>query len=54
MERVVYSFKVANELMANGIKPIRIEKNTKYPQFNVWIFENTVDFNVLFAKLTKK
>ena len=48
-ERAIFSKKLCIELRKLGFKIIRTEPNFKYPQFDVWYFEETDD---LIAALT--
>lgn len=42
-EYVIYSKRLANELVSRGFKLIRTELNIKYPKYLVFIFEDSKD-----------
>lgn len=41
---IVYSRKIAYKLMQLGFKPKRVNPNKKYPQYNVYVFDETCEF----------
>ena len=51
-EFVVYSKWLAYELRVKGFKIIRTEVNKNFPQFNVWVFEETEELIAAFEELT--
>ena len=53
-ELVVYSKRVAEELMKQGFVLERTERNAKHPRYLVFIFIHTPEIEQAFVKLTKK
>ena len=50
-EKKIYTRWLAVELIRAGFPVVRVEKNIDKPQFNVWVFAATADFEVAFANL---
>jgi hypothetical protein len=48
----VYSQKVAVELRKRGFKIVRTEPNNKYPQYDMYGFENTPEFQKALKEIT--
>lgn len=52
-EQIIFSKWLAYELRKQGFKLIRTDVNRNYPQFDVWVFENSTDLQCAIAYLTK-
>ena len=53
-ERVVFSKKLANELVDKGFEIIRTEVNIKDPKFRVFIFEKSPELDAVIDSYMKK
>ena len=54
METKVYTKKIAYELRKLGFKILRVEPNPHKPEFDIYIFESTEDFESAFRKITRR
>lgn len=52
-EQIIFSKWLAYELRKQGFKLLRTDVNRNYPQFDCWVFENSVDLQCAIAYLTK-
>ena len=53
-EYAIYSRRLAYALRQQGFRIIRTEVNELKPQFDVYIFENSVDLQIAITSLTRK
>lgn len=53
-EKIIYSKWLAYELRKLGFKIIRTDINPNFPQYDIYIFENTPDFQKAFIGLSAK
>ena len=53
-EFTIYSRRLAYALRQQGFRIIRTEVNEKKPQFDTYIFENSLDLQIAITTLTKK
>lgn len=51
-EYIIYSKWLAYELRVKGFNLIRTDINKNYPQYNVWVFEETEAFLAAIEELT--
>lgn len=52
-EYTIYSKWLAYALRKQGFRIIRTEINPNFPQFDCWVFENSVDLQLAIVCLTK-
>ena len=50
----VFNMKVANELVKQGFKVIKMDKNRKNPRYMVYYFEDSVEFREALHPLITK
>lgn len=53
-EKIIYSKRVAYELRKLGFRIIRLDVNPHFPQFNTYVFLNTLEFQEALDKLLSK
>jgi hypothetical protein len=53
-EYTIYAKWLALALRKQGFRIIRTEINENYPQYDTYIFENSVDLQIAITHLTKK
>ena len=53
-EKIIYSKWLAYELRKLGFKIIRTDINPNFPQYDIYIFEDTPDFQKAFIDLSTK
>lgn len=51
-EFTIFSRWLAYELRMQGFRFIRMEVNRNYPQFNVWVFEDSAELQMAIKQLT--
>lgn len=54
MEKVIYSKWLAYELRVRGFNLLRTGVNENFPQYNTWVFEDTVELQKAITELTQK
>lgn len=50
-EKVIFTRRIACELIKQGFPVVRVEKNPNKPDFNCWVFAETPEFLVAFANI---
>lgn len=53
-EYTIYTRWLAVKLREQGFRIIRTEINQRHPQYDTYIFENSVDLQIAITALTKK
>ena len=53
-EKIVYTRKIANQLIKMGFPVVRVEQNPKKPEFDCWVFKITPDFKVAFSNVANR
>ena len=51
-EYTIFSKWLAYELRVQGFRMIRTDVNKNYPQYDVWVFENSTDLQLAIRCLT--
>lgn len=51
-EFTIFSRWLAYELRKQGFRIIRTDINKNYPQYNVWVFEDSEDLQIAIRQLT--
>lgn len=52
-EMVIYSQQIAIELRKRGFKIVKTEINHRYPQYDIYIFDNTKEFREAFNEIVR-
>ena len=53
-EKIVYTRRIANQLIRMGFPVVRVEQNPKKPEFDCWVFKITPDFKVAFSNVANR
>lgn len=53
-EFIIYTRWLAVELRKRGFKILRTEINQFHPQFDTYVFENSIDFQATLSELTNR
>ena len=51
MNKIIYSFKIMEQLVEKGYFPVRTMPNPKFPKYNCWVFAATEEFNADLDKI---
>lgn len=53
-EKVVFTRRIAQQLIRQGFKVIRVEPNPKKPELDCYIFAETPEFKTAFANIANR
>lgn len=53
-EFIIFTPWLAYELRKQGFKLLRTDVNKRYPQYDCWVFEDSVDLQLAISFLTKR
>ena len=53
-EKIVYTRRIANQLIKMGFPVGRVEQNPNKPEFDCWVFAETPEFKVAFSNTANR
>lgn len=53
-EKVIYTRRIANKMVAAGFPVVRVEANPNKPEFDCYVFAETADFKAAFTNIVNE